>query len=237
MCRVSRPRCRRISGRTWNPASWPARTACSNCWPPPTCGATFYSSAGSPCASQPRPRHPAAARVGCHSYAHRLIYEKTPPEFRATCAEPASTLQDPSANRDRLPRLRVYQRRARRGRWTSSSKRVSPSTPASTRRTTTATACRRRCTRTATARPAACGSSRRRCDVTGYPVPVGGGGYFRLYPYALTRWACGAINPAGRPFAAYLHPWEIDPDQPRASRRASAGASAITSTSAAPHRG
>ena len=49
----------------------------------------------------------------------------------------------------------------------------------------------------------------------GYPLPVGGGGYFRLYPYALTRHGLRAINAAGRPFAVYLHPWEIDPDQPR----------------------
>jgi hypothetical protein len=48
-----------------------------------------------------------------------------------------------------------------------------------------------------------------------YPLPVGGGGYFRLYPYALTRHALRRINAAGRPFAVYLHPWEIDPGQPR----------------------
>jgi polysaccharide deacetylase family protein (PEP-CTERM system associated) len=49
----------------------------------------------------------------------------------------------------------------------------------------------------------------------GYPLPVGGGGYFRLYPYALTRHALRRVNAAGRPFAAYLHPWELDPGQPR----------------------
>jgi polysaccharide deacetylase family protein (PEP-CTERM system associated) len=49
----------------------------------------------------------------------------------------------------------------------------------------------------------------------GFPLPVGGGGYFRLYPYAFTRHALRTINAAGRPFAVYLHPWELDPDQPR----------------------
>jgi polysaccharide deacetylase family protein (PEP-CTERM system associated) len=49
----------------------------------------------------------------------------------------------------------------------------------------------------------------------GYPLPVGGGGYFRLYPYAVTRHCLRAINAQGRPFVAYLHPWELDPDQPR----------------------
>src|SRR5262249_43422619 len=51
--------------------------------------------------------------------------------------------------------------------------------------------------------------------ILGYPLPVGGGGYFRLYPYALTRRALKAINAAGRPFAAYLHPWETARGQPR----------------------
>lgn len=47
-------------------------------------------------------------------------------------------------------------------------------------------------------------------------LPVAGGGYFRLYPYQLTRFALSRINHSeGRPFIFYLHPWEIDPEQPR----------------------
>jgi len=53
--------------------------------------------------------------------------------------------------------------------------------------------------------------------VCGYPLPVGGGGYFRLYPYPLTKHGLRSINRAGRPFAFYLHPWEVDPAQPRLS--------------------
>src|SRR5262249_38296271 len=49
----------------------------------------------------------------------------------------------------------------------------------------------------------------------GFPLPVGGGGYFRLYPYGFTRRSPAAINARGEPFATYLHPWEFDPDQPR----------------------
>jgi len=52
----------------------------------------------------------------------------------------------------------------------------------------------------------------RRC---GCSLPIGGGGYFRLYPYALTRQGLEAINAEGRPFTVYIHPWELDPDQPR----------------------
>lgn len=54
----------------------------------------------------------------------------------------------------------------------------------------------------------------------GYDVPVGGGGYFRLYPYGLTRALLRRASAAQRsPFIFYLHPWEIDPDQPRVNTK------------------
>jgi polysaccharide deacetylase family protein (PEP-CTERM system associated) len=49
-------------------------------------------------------------------------------------------------------------------------------------------------------------------------LPVGGGGYFRLFPYRLTRSALQRINREQRSFTFYLHPWELDPDQPREKR-------------------
>ena len=50
----------------------------------------------------------------------------------------------------------------------------------------------------------------------GLQVPVSGGGYFRILPYWLTRAGLEQINHRrGRPFAFYLHPWELDPGQPR----------------------
>lgn len=52
-------------------------------------------------------------------------------------------------------------------------------------------------------------------EIPGYRLPVAGGGYFRLFPYALTRTAFRAINREQQPFIFYLHPWEIDPEQPR----------------------
>jgi len=51
--------------------------------------------------------------------------------------------------------------------------------------------------------------------VAGFNLPLAGGGYFRLFPYWLTRWGLGRIQAQGRPFVFYLHPWEVDPDQPR----------------------
>lgn len=49
----------------------------------------------------------------------------------------------------------------------------------------------------------------------GRNVPSGGGGYFRLFPYAWSRWSLGRVNRTDRqPAIFYFHPWEIDPDQP-----------------------
>jgi len=54
------------------------------------------------------------------------------------------------------------------------------------------------------------------CAVLGRNLPCGGGGYFRLAPYALSRWAMRRVNDRDRqPCMFYFHPWEIDPDQPR----------------------
>ncbi len=52
--------------------------------------------------------------------------------------------------------------------------------------------------------------------ILGFRLPVAGGGYFRLLPYWLSRWGLASINRRElRPFVFYLHPWEIDPAQPR----------------------
>lgn len=53
------------------------------------------------------------------------------------------------------------------------------------------------------------------CPIGQYRLPIAGGGYFRLFPYGLSRWGLGKINEAGQPFIFYLHPWEIDTEQPR----------------------
>jgi polysaccharide deacetylase family protein (PEP-CTERM system associated) len=53
-------------------------------------------------------------------------------------------------------------------------------------------------------------------QLAGKNFPIAGGGYFRLFPYPFTRWALRRINQyEKRPFIFYLHPWELDPEQPR----------------------
>ena len=47
-------------------------------------------------------------------------------------------------------------------------------------------------------------------------LPCGGGGFFRLLPYPVSRWAMRRVNRMdGQPCIFYFHPWEVDPDQPR----------------------
>ena len=50
-------------------------------------------------------------------------------------------------------------------------------------------------------------------------LPCGGGGYFRLLPYAYSKWSIDRLNRHDRQASVlYFHPWEIDPDQPRPER-------------------
>jgi len=50
----------------------------------------------------------------------------------------------------------------------------------------------------------------------GRNLPCSGGGYFRLVPYGLSRWAIQRVNADDRqPAIFYCHPWEVDPGQPR----------------------
>lgn len=53
-------------------------------------------------------------------------------------------------------------------------------------------------------------------DLAGRRLAAGGGGFFRLLPYAFSSWAVARVNRRERrPAIFYFHPWEIDPGQPR----------------------
>ena len=52
--------------------------------------------------------------------------------------------------------------------------------------------------------------------VLGNNFPIGGGGYFRLFPYAVSKFASSHVNQReNSPCGFYFHPWEVDPAQPR----------------------
>ena len=52
-------------------------------------------------------------------------------------------------------------------------------------------------------------------NILGTRVPVAGGGYFRIFPYPILRQLLKRIEKTGHPLVMYLHPWELDPDQPK----------------------
>jgi polysaccharide deacetylase family protein (PEP-CTERM system associated) len=172
-------------------------------------------------------RHPDLVRairaggheVGCHSYGHRLIYEQTPQEFRDDLRLARCVLEDILGEKVvsfRAPSFSITKRSLwaldvllEEGFLFDSSIYPthhdrygiagSPLEPHAIERTEG----------TIWEFPPPV------WRLMNYPLPVGGGGYFRLYPYAVTRRGLRAINNNGRPFAVYLHPWEFDPDQPR----------------------
>jgi polysaccharide deacetylase family protein (PEP-CTERM system associated) len=174
-------------------------------------------------------RHPALVRriasagheVACHGFSHQLVYTQTPEEFREETARSKRILEE-------LAGAPVLGYRAasfsitRRSLWALDVlidlgfKYDSSIFPIRHDRYGIPGA---------DPRPAALSAPSGRSLVEfpmsaasyfGVQVPVSGGGYFRLLPYSLTRVGLRQINRrARRPFAFYLHPWEIDPGQPR----------------------
>ena len=129
----------------------------------------------------------------------------------------------------------------------SASERCGPSSASRRPATGTARACTR-CATTCTAcpmrrasLPAARRSARNPGDdgaVLNRNLPAGGGGYFRLLPYAVSRALIRRVNEVDRrPGVFYFHPWEIDPAQPGCRARASRPGFATTSICAGPSRG
>ncbi len=172
-------------------------------------------------------RHPGLVRdvrdagheLACHGYWHRLLYTQTPGEFREDLRRARGVIEDAAGvpvTAYRAPSFSV----TRRSLWAldvliDEGFTVDSSIyPTHHHRYGLAGAPR---VPHRVVRPA--GEVREFpmpvYDRLGYPLPVGGGGYLRLYPYALTRHGLRGVNAAGRPFAAYLHPWELDPGQPR----------------------
>lgn len=52
-------------------------------------------------------------------------------------------------------------------------------------------------------------------NLCGIQLPIAGGGYFRLFPYSVSKMFLRQFEKAGHQFVMYFHPWEIDSDQPQ----------------------
>ncbi|WP_084604604.1 XrtA system polysaccharide deacetylase [Desulfonatronum thioautotrophicum] len=158
--------------------------------------------------------------LGCHSYWHRNIYDLTPEEFRADTARAKSLLEDlggQPVTAYRAPSYSITQNSlwaldilADLGFTIDSSifpiRHDTYGIPDAPR------------FRYQLPQPGMVEYPISTALILGRKIPVSGGGYFRLFPYWFTRLALRRINTRdGQPFIFYLHPWEIDPDQPRFS--------------------
>ncbi len=163
--------------------------------------------------------HAAGHEIGSHGYWHRLIYAQTADEFRADLCQSRDLLQDLTGQKVqsfRAPSFSITQKSLwaldvllEEGFLFDSSIYPTHHDRYGIPGTSLEPHAIRRPAGTLWEFPAAV------WPLLGYPLPIGGGGYLRLYPYALTRRGLHGINATGRPFVVYLHPWEFDPAQPR----------------------
>jgi polysaccharide deacetylase family protein (PEP-CTERM system associated) len=173
-------------------------------------------------------RHPALVRtiaqrgheIASHGYAHRLVYDQTPAAFRDDVRRAKQLLEDASGSLVggfRAPSYSITPKSLwaldiliEEGYWYDASifpiKHDRYGIPVSARRPY----CVQRQSGSLTELP---GSTVRLGPLN---LPVAGGGYFRILPYQWTRWGIARLNRLEQqPAIFYLHPWEIDPDQPR----------------------
>ncbi len=173
-------------------------------------------------------RHPELVRdiqrdgheIGCHSHWHRLVYDLTPDEFRADLVQARDVLQEITGEPVTLYRAPSFSI-TRASTWAldvladegftgdSSIYPVYhdrygfPEADPDPHRVLTPSGL-------ITQFP---GSALRLC---GFRLPISGGGYFRLYPGWFTQQCLSRFQRRmQRPFMFYIHPWEVDPDQPR----------------------
>ena len=173
-------------------------------------------------------RYPALVRrisdagheVASHGYAHRLVYDQTPEEFREDIRRARAAIEAASGccvSGYRAPSYSI----TNRSRWAldilveegyAYDASIFPihhdryGIPDAARHPHVMS-CRSGQLWEAPGSTIRCG---------GVNLPVGGGGYFRLLPYQWTRWGIRRLNTVERrPAVFYLHPWEIDSAQPR----------------------
>ncbi|MEM2169792.1 MAG: DUF3473 domain-containing protein [Candidatus Bathyarchaeia archaeon] len=163
--------------------------------------------------------HKAGHEIATHGYAHRLVYNQTPEEFQADVQRSLDLIQDITGERVlgyRAPSFSITKSslwaievlEACGLKYDSS---IFPTRPLVHNRYGFPGAP----TRPYEIRPGFWEFPITTFRFLGWNFPVGGGGWLRHYPYKLTYWGIHRVNAEGRPALVYLHPWELDPDQPR----------------------
>lgn len=159
--------------------------------------------------------------VACHGYSHRLVYEQTPDEFREETLRSKRLLEDITGSAVLGYRAASYSI-VRESLWAmdilAEAGFIYDSSIFPVRHDRYGIPDAKRVPNLMTTPngksivewPLAT------AKIGGIKLPVAGGGYFRLLPYWLSRWGLASINADERQaFIFYLHPWEIDPGQPR----------------------
>ena len=173
-------------------------------------------------------RHPDIVRrivaagheIASHGYAHRLIYEQTPETFRDDITRAKATLEDITGTAVlgyRAPSASVTPRSLWALdvlldvglRYDSSIFPIRDTLYGLPDADRFPHVIRRRDGRELLEFPLAT------TRLFGRNVPLAGGGWLRVFPYRYTRWAMRRVNREGHPAVAFVHPWELDPEQPR----------------------
>jgi polysaccharide deacetylase family protein (PEP-CTERM system associated) len=161
--------------------------------------------------------------VACHGYSHRLVYEQSPQEFREETLRSKKLLEDVTGSPILGYRAASYSI-VRESLWALDTlvelgfAYDSSIFPVHHDRYGIPDAERVPHRLSTPAKQSIVEWPLSTAKAFGFKLPVSGGGYFRLFPYWLTRWGLKSINEGERrPFVFYLHPWEVDPDQPRVS--------------------
>lgn len=158
----------------------------------------------------------AGHEIAAHGYRHRLIYTLDPEEFRRDLRKAVDLIEHASGKRvfgHRAPSFSVTERSL----WAidimqeEGLKYDSSVFPIRHPRYGIASAPRA----PYEIRPGFWEFPMATARIAGTNMPVAGGAYFRIFPYALTRWGVRSINREGNPAVLYMHPWEFDPGQPR----------------------
>lgn len=163
----------------------------------------------------------AGHEIGCHSYAHQLVYDLTPTEFREDTRRAIMAIEEACGQTPRVYRAPSYSITVR-SMWAleillecgfthdSSIYPIShdrygiPGFSRSLQRMETPSG-------TIYEIPVAAAKLFNR-----WVAPIGGGAYLRLLPYAYTAAGIRWMNlEESMPACIYFHPWEIDPEQPR----------------------
>ena len=162
----------------------------------------------------------AGHEIASHGYAHRLIYEQTPETFRDDITRAKATLEDITGTAVlgyRAPSTSVTPRSLWALdvlldvglRYDSSIFPIRDTLYGLPDADRFPHVIRRRDGRELLEFPLAT------TRLFGRNVPLAGGGWLRVFPYRYTRWAMRRVNREGHPAVAFVHPWEVDPEQPR----------------------